>query len=295
MYVKYSQTYNSEMELTSVDKIVDKTVELMGSDQLVNEPAIINIDKLIDTIAIAMDEYEVLLGKRLYSSTSLSQDRKLDSDIIRKEEGLNIKLKEAINSITKGSNNWTVSNEHEKRVLETKLNEQKLKLQTIAEKYYNVKKDFIDKQTKVLKRSYLTINPTANKEQVDSINYTDHILLFDSTFDTTTTTSDIKNMYEQIRNKHNDILKLEADIRYLQQLFITADILIKNQGEIIIQIENNIDVTVTNTTLAVTDLKYTNQLQSARRKKLICLLVTMTIIIIVIVVPTVVTMTNKQH
>jgi t-SNARE complex subunit (syntaxin) len=54
----------------------------------------------------------------------------------------------------------------------------------------------------------------------------------------------IDRVYHEIKQRHNELLKLETDIAYLNQLFITSKILVENQGDIIINIEQTMDTVV---------------------------------------------------
>jgi t-SNARE complex subunit (syntaxin) len=235
----------------------------------------------MDEITTSLNEYETWLNKRLFSSSSASQDKQLDNEIVKIETNINSKLSLALEQL-KNSANQTVSNQEEKVKLEKELNEQKEQLKKLAERYYLLKNNFIEKQTKILKKTYLVVHPGAGdkSQEINNINYTDQLALFDYSDDI-----DIKNLYINIRQRHNDILKLEADIRYLQQLFITAGILIKNQGDIVIRIEDTMGIAVADTAAAVVELRMANDLKSQQRRKLVCLLVTVIIVIMIIVIP----------
>jgi len=214
----------------------------------------------MDELIQHLKDYEEILSQRLYSSSSTISDRRLDAEIIRMEHTINQKLNQQIESIEEEAKQ-SVPNEDEKKQKETELNSRKDQLRRLTEKYYFLKKDYIDRQTRILKKSYLVIHPQANPDELDKINYTDKVVLFDADFE-------LKSLYENIREKHNEFLKLESDLRYLQQLFITANILVKNQGEIIVRVENNVDKVVADTSQGVEQLKQAKKEQKSSRKKM---------------------------
>jgi len=90
---------------------------------------------------------------------------------------------------------------------------------------------------------------------------------------------------QRIRDKHNDILRLERSIQDLVQMFNEIALLIDSQGELLDAIEVHVQNTHEYTNKAVKELEVAKKAQSSTRKWTCCLTVFLLILVIVILFP----------
>merc|ERR1712048_935173 len=82
-----------------------------------------------------------------------------------------------------------------------------------------------------------------------------------------------RNALADIQERHKDIMKLEASIQELHQLFLDMAVLVESQGELLDQIEYTVSQSVTYTGKvrrwqAVDDLRTANKYQKKLRRKM---------------------------
>lgn len=95
-----------------------------------------------------------------------------------------------------------------------------------------------------------------------------------------------KQSLREIEARHNDIIKLETSIRELHEMFTDMAVLVQSQGEMIDNIEHNVEQAAEYVQRAVVDTKKAVKYQSkARRKKFtiaICLAVLILVVALII-------------
>ena len=79
--------------------------------------------------------------------------------------------------------------------------------------------------------------------------------------------TEARYLYKQIQQRHNDILKLEADLRHLQQLFVISSVLIQKQTVSVDKVEQHVASAVNSSTQATAELTASNKLAKSSRKK----------------------------
>ncbi|KAI0990035.1 hypothetical protein GJ496_002313 [Pomphorhynchus laevis] len=94
---------------------------------------------------------------------------------------------------------------------------------------------------------------------------------------------DARRTLAEIEARHNDIIKLEASIRELHDMFIDMAMLVESQGEMIDRIEYNVNQSVNYIDSAKTDTRKAVKYQSAARKKKVIISFVVIIIILVII------------
>mmetsp|Transcript_27158 Transcript_27158/g.79308 ORF Transcript_27158/g.79308 Transcript_27158/m.79308 type:complete len:180 (-) Transcript_27158:305-844(-) len=87
-----------------------------------------------------------------------------------------------------------------------------------------------------------------------------------------------RNALADIQDKHCDILKLEASIAELHQLFLDMSVLVETQGELLDQIEYTVAQSVDYTGRAVEELRSAAKYQKRARQKCCCVIVTLLIV-----------------
>ncbi|TMS35988.1 hypothetical protein L596_003263 [Steinernema carpocapsae] len=80
-------------------------------------------------------------------------------------------------------------------------------------------------------------------------------------------------LYEDVKSRHEDILRLENSIRELHEIFQDMAMLVESQGQIIDNIENNVGAAVDYASRARGDVKKALAAQRGSRKKKIILLI----------------------
>ena len=88
-----------------------------------------------------------------------------------------------------------------------------------------------------------------------------------------------------VQSKHKEIQKLERSINELHQLFVDMAILVEAQGELINQIEANVDSATAYTAKGVKQLEKANEYQKKSRKKMCILLICVLVVAIIILAP----------
>lgn len=95
------------------------------------------------------------------------------------------------------------------------------------------------------------------------------------------------NKVNELASRHQDILKLEKSVNEVYQLFVDLQVLVKQQGEIIDNIEANISTAKDCVIQGELDIGESYQnLKAARKKK--CIVIIIIVVIIAVVVGTVV-------
>merc|ERR1719436_728006 len=90
---------------------------------------------------------------------------------------------------------------------------------------------------------------------------------------------------QRIREKHQDILKLEASIADLAQMFQEMAVLVESQGEMLDAIELNVHKTKGYTAKAEVQLVKTRKEQHKYQRWMCCLSIVLVIVVIVILGP----------
>jgi t-SNARE complex subunit (syntaxin) len=96
----------------------------------------------------------------------------------------------------------------------------------------------------------------------------------------------------RIRDKHQDILRLEQNIADLAQMFQEMAVLVDAQGEMLDSIEVHVHQVKSATAKAEQNLKQTLKAQHKHRKYMCCLMIIMVIVAISILAPVLVKVTE---
>ncbi|EKX52376.1 hypothetical protein GUITHDRAFT_150769 [Guillardia theta CCMP2712] len=85
------------------------------------------------------------------------------------------------------------------------------------------------------------------------------------------------NAYAEVQSKHEELMKLEASIREVHQLFMDMAIMVEQQGEMLDNIEELVSKSAEYTESGVEQLIQAKKLQKKARKKMCCLVVCFTV------------------
>jgi len=147
--------------------------------------------------------------------------------------------------------------------------------QEIQSKYKNKFRERVSTQFKMVK-------PDATEEEItEAIDSGDTQIFAKAILDTERKTQ-AKNALAYIQNKSNDIKRLEESIQELHNLFLDMAIMVEAQGELIDQIEYNVNQAVDNTRVATENLRSANKLQKKSRKKM-CIIIVILIVVLLLI------------
>jgi t-SNARE complex subunit (syntaxin) len=76
----------------------------------------------------------------------------------------------------------------------------------------------------------------------------------------------VKNALLEIQEKHRDIMRLEASVREMQQLFFDMAMLVEEQGQLLDHIENSVEQTLAYTERGNDELLKAKEYQKKARK-----------------------------
>jgi len=159
---------------------------------------------------------------------------------------------------------------------------------TLTRKFLDLMAEYQEVQTKYknkfrerVERQFRIVKPEATQDEIDEALETGNTQIFAQEILSQRHTQ-AKDALNYIENRHKDIIRLEQSIKELHQLFLDMAILVESQGELIDQIEYNVNQSVAYTKEAVKQLRGANKLQKKSRKKMCCLVVILLIVIILL-------------
>jgi len=161
------------------------------------------------------------------------------------------------------------------------------KFMEVAQEYQEVQTNYKNKYKEKVERQYKIAKPDASPEEIDeALESGDSSKIFANQILDTHLHSQAKNALAYIEARHQDIMKLEASIRELHQLFVDMAILVDVQGELLNSIEYNVSKSVAYTKEGVEEMRSAIKYQKKSRKKMIILIVILLVIMVVILAPT---------
>mmetsp|Transcript_31629 Transcript_31629/g.69167 ORF Transcript_31629/g.69167 Transcript_31629/m.69167 type:complete len:294 (+) Transcript_31629:32-913(+) len=158
---------------------------------------------------------------------------------------------------------------------------------TLTRKFVDLMAEYQDIQTKYkgkyrerVERQYKIVKPSVTKEEIDAALDGDEEIFTQQILQGPGHAS-ARNHLADIQERHRDILKLEASIQELHQLFRDMAILVESQGELLDQIEYTVSQSVNYTGKAVEELRTASKYQKQVRKKMCCIIVVVMIILVI--------------
>ncbi|EGC29034.1 hypothetical protein DICPUDRAFT_93226 [Dictyostelium purpureum] len=156
----------------------------------------------------------------------------------------------------------------------------------MMKEYQEIQTNYKNKYKEKIERQYKIVKPDATQEEIqEAMASGDSKKIFEETILYTHLHTQAKNALDYIQDRHNDIVKLEQSIAELHQLFLDMAVLVETQGELLNQIEANVNSTVLNTKEGVENLAEANRLHKKSRKKMYIILIIVVIIVIAVVAP----------
>jgi t-SNARE complex subunit (syntaxin) len=178
-----------------------------------------------------------------------------------KEAELNSQIKPLLDS-TNNSANWTKSMLKELKSQTAQMKEtdptntdirvRDNLLSTMTRKFVEVMKEYQQVQTnyrtqivKKTKRQVEIVKPDATPEEVDAIVMSGGAdQLIQQQILTGNANESVKQMYENVQSKYNEVLAIEKSVQEIQQMFVDFALLVEQQGELLDSIEFQVQQTI---------------------------------------------------
>lgn len=103
---------------------------------------------------------------------------------------------------------------------------------------------------------------------------------------------DAQNAFQEIQEKHRDVLMIEDSLVELQSIFVDLAALVDMQGEVLNNIEKNVSKSVSYVEKGVTEVHKAGEYQKKARRKM-CIIIIMVLAIMLAILIPVFLVTNK--
>jgi len=160
---------------------------------------------------------------------------------------------------------------------------------TLTKKFMEQMQDYQEAQAKykrnveeTVKRQFKIVKPDASEAEVAEVLenggqgiFTENMLA----------SQNARSALEDVQEKHKDIQRLESSIQELHQLFVDLSVLVESQGELLNDIEHNVETSVEYMKSGVGELVKANEYAAKSRKKMCCLIMFFVIVAAVTIGP----------
>ncbi|KAL6601890.1 t-SNARE [Neocallimastix californiae] len=136
-------------------------------------------------------------------------------------------------------------------------------------KYRDIQTKYQMKYKERMEKQYLIVNPNTSENEIARLLESGELgtIFAQELMEKGSKSADAKAALQDIQERHQEIIKIEQTVLELQQLFIDMQVLVKDQGEVINQIECNVQSANENTEQGVEELKTAVVYQKKARKK----------------------------
>ncbi|KAJ3148521.1 Syntaxin-1A, partial [Irineochytrium annulatum] len=152
----------------------------------------------------------------------------------------------------------------------------------VMNEYQEIQKRYQEKYKQRMQRQFLIVNPTADPSEIDRVMNGESGPVFAQSIVHNGQKAEAQRALRDIQDRHQDVQRIEKSIIELQQLFIDMSVLVSVQGEMLNQIEINVNDAVDQTDKGVDALRAAVKLQKKTRKKM-CIIIALLIVAIGIV------------
>jgi len=149
-------------------------------------------------------------------------------------------------------------------------------------KYHDIQTKYQRKYKERMEKQYLVVNPNTTENEIARLLESGELgqVFAQELIEKGSKSTEAKAALQEVQERHQEIVKIEQSVLELQQLFIDMQVLVKNQGEVINQIEYQVSTANDNTEKGVEELKEAVVYQKKARKKLIILIILVLAIVI---------------
>jgi len=276
----------SGIQYENIDIVVDDEDDPLNNFNQISNTIRDNLKQIDDNNNLIRNIYQVFLQKNSdsdnskYDLKSQKVSNELDG-LLKKNNSLSITTKNMIDSLT--NNSSSNLSKTEIRIRETVHSQQIHKFAELMITYKKIQQDFSNKITNRVKRNIQIVYPDYTDEKIDKMIDEGDIDIFQQDILYDKDREEAENRFNYIRDRHNDIVKLEKSIRELHELFIDMAFLVSEQGEMVTQISTNIGQTRAYVRDSTFQLKSANILQKKSRRKMCCIIAIIVIIVLIVV------------
>lgn len=139
----------------------------------------------------------------------------------------------------------------------------------VMEEYNQMQDDYRDKSKDRIQRQLKYAGKVVSEDQMDEMLESDNTQIF--TQDIMVQTAQRRQALGEVEARHQEILRLEADIRELHDMFYDMALLVEEQGELIDIIERNVDTAAVYVYKGKQETKMAAVYQGRARKKKYCI------------------------
>ncbi|GAV01157.1 hypothetical protein RvY_11909 [Ramazzottius varieornatus] len=167
------------------------------------------------------------------------------------------------------------------------------KFTTIMSEYNKIQTDYREKCKSKIKRQLDIAGRPTTDDQVDEMLESGNLQIF--TEGIIADSQQAKQALADVEARHQDIVKLETNIRELRDMFVDMALLVEAQGEMVDRIEYNVEHATEFVAQAKEETKKAVEYQSSARRKKICLIITAIIVVIIIVLAIAIPIAEKYQ
>lgn len=169
------------------------------------------------------------------------------------------------------------------------------KFAQVVTEYQQAQTEYTDKVKAKMAQKVKIVKPDATETQIETAIETGQVdkLFVQGTLDTAQMHGQAKNALSYVKDRHNDIVAIEASVRQLNQLFVDMAIIVNSAGEMLGHIEENVNSAVLHTAAGNKEMGRAIQEQKKGRKKMYIIIFILVIIIIIALFSTLMGIFNK--
>lgn len=203
--------------------------------------------------------------------------------LIDETNDLTHKVRDALQEMQ--AENAKSSGSSEARIRNNMHNTLTVKFLDLVTSYQEAQRKYKDKHNEKVRRQIKIVNPDATEEMIQQAIESGSKDIFASQLVDNRYKKEAEEALKYVQSKHKEIQKLESSINELHQLFVDMAILVEAQGELINQIEKNVESAANYTRQGVKQLEQANKYQKKSRKKMCCLLICLLLVAAGILAP----------
>lgn len=220
--------------------------------------------------------------------TAVTSDQTKESSaeldvLIDETNDLTHKVRDALQEMQ--AENAKSSGSSEARIRNNMHNTLTVKFLDLVTSYQEAQRKYKDKHNEKVRRQIKIVNPDATEEMIQQAIESGSKDIFASQLVDNRYKKEAEEALKYVQSKHKEIQKLESSINELHQLFVDMAILVEAQGELINQIEKNVESAANYTRQGVKQLEQANKYQKKSRKKMCCLLICLLLVAAGILAP----------
>uniref|UniRef100_A0A7S0BLX1 t-SNARE coiled-coil homology domain-containing protein n=1 Tax=Rhodosorus marinus TaxID=101924 RepID=A0A7S0BLX1_9RHOD len=126
------------------------------------------------------------------------------------------------------------------------------------------------------------VNPDATDEEIKEAIETNDFRTILGSEQVALQKTELAQRVEELQERNTALQSLEQDVVQLHQMFMDMQILVENQGELLNQIDYNVQKTRHNAEVAVEEIEEARRLQLSARKKKMCIIIIVVVICLII-------------